>query len=389
MASVVKRVGKTGTSWQVKWRYSGRRTGAGQSVTLDSERDAKRLKAAVEVRGHMVYDTDPEVLDRSIIGIRPTTPGEQPAVGGPTFEAVMDEWLDQHEGRGSTVRTHRARKCQLSAWLAVPIESLTDSDAEALKNDLSKRGLAPRPALSTAKAVCTYAVKRRLIPGNPFATVKIHRPDLKAWHRLSEEDFALLIKHAKTGDMRLMIETAYESGLREGELCALKPERVIIRKGRAWLAVRLTATRTDDGGWATGEPKTDNGIRDVEIPLDLGQRLKAHGNKHWTFPSRTGRMLSPGTVQTRWRRLREKIAPLGFSVPEARFHDIRHTFASDALDAGADDLGVSRDVGHSSIQITHDIYGHPSERKGNERMQKLQAWRAQTAPADRHLKAVS
>jgi integrase len=88
----------------------------------------------------------------------------------------------------------------------------------------------------------------------------------------------------------------------------------------------------------------------TQLQLEAGQRWHEHG---LVFPSRVGTPRRPGNVWLSWKRLLSRAG-----LPDYKFHDLRHTAASLALAEGASLFHVSRLLGHSSISITADTYGH-------------------------------
>ena len=105
-------------------------------------------------------------------------------------------------------------------------------------------------------------------------------------------------------------------------------------------------------------PKTGNSIREVSIPQDAVELLKQEHAKHpsnpWVFPSgRTGEMYHPDSVVTLHKRILKDAG-----LEHIRFHDLRHTFATMALQNGVDVKTVSSMLGHYSAGFTLDTYAH-------------------------------
>jgi hypothetical protein len=99
-----------------------------ERVTWPSYKDIKRLKTAVESRGHMVRDTDLDVLDRSIVTGR-SRPSAKPDAG-PTFWAMYEQFMAEHPfHKPSTVRAYKFHIQQLSGWHDRPVKEITESDA--------------------------------------------------------------------------------------------------------------------------------------------------------------------------------------------------------------------------------------------------------------------
>ena len=103
--------------------------------------------------------------------------------------------------------------------------------------------------------------------------------------------------------------------------------------------------------------KTKNAYRTLPLSADAIDVLKAQKNKvgssEWVFPSPTGGPMSPDSVLHTLHRVLKRAR-----LPRIRFHDLRHTFATMALQNGVDVKTVSSMLGHYSAGITLDTYAH-------------------------------
>ena len=121
--------------------------------------------------------------------------------------------------------------------------------------------------------------------------------------------------------------TEITTGLRLGEICGLQWKDFDPQKGT--LEIRRTV-HTDEGGKvSTGETKTDQGKRDITLPPStaelLAKRKKRCSSKKWIFsdPSHPTQPMHP---QKAYRRMKELLEEA--RLPDIRFHDLRHTFAT-------------------------------------------------------------
>jgi len=152
---------------------------------------------------------------------------------------------------------------------------------------------------------------------------------------------------------------AVRTGLRMGELLALQWPDIDLQ-GR-FIEVRRNYTH-----WKVTTPKSGESRR-VDMSKELTQTLKdvllerqidagATGTEVplWVFPSETGGLLHPHNIRDRvFYGLLTKA-----KLRRVRFHDLRHTFASLLLQNGESPVYVREQMGHSSIQVTVDLYGH-------------------------------
>lgn len=152
-------------------------------------------------------------------------------------------------------------------------------------------------------------------------------------------------------------------GLRWGEAISLRRSRCDLLRARVEVAETLSEV---NGKWHWGEPKTYQ-RRTVVLPAFLKERLAAHlavevdgDSRALVFTSPTGKRIRHGWFCTRvWKPALE-----GARLPlDVRIHDLRHTSASLLISQGVHPRAVQAHLGHSSIAVTMDRYGHlfPSE----------------------------
>ena len=146
------------------------------------------------------------------------------------------------------------------------------------------------------------------------------------------------------------------TGLRRGELCGLMWTDFDAEKGT--LTVRRTLHNKEGGGYYVGETKTGAGRRIIKLPPSTVQLLserKRTSISQWIFPNpiHPEDPIMPNSGYTRMKKL---LAEAG--LPNMRFHDLRHTFATHALTSGVDAKTLSGILGHTKTSFTLDTYTH-------------------------------
>ena len=147
------------------------------------------------------------------------------------------------------------------------------------------------------------------------------------------------------------------AGLRRGELCALRWDDIDWgdgEHGRIWIRRAIS-------GGKVSTPKTKGSVRMIDVPGALLTNLKAYRrtcqdarDTDFLFRSAEGTQLDPDNLSKRI------FVPLvqRAKLPGVGLHTLRHTFASLLISHGESIKYVSRQLGHASIQITADTYGH-------------------------------
>lgn len=250
---------------------------------------------------------------------------------------------------------HRVRPSAVDGWLA----------------ELRRKGLSDstrRNAYTILRAVFDAAVKDRELADNPVAAVPRPRVEVKEAEYLTPEQVKLLLAAARDTRYGLLFEFLVNTGLRRGEALALK-WRSHVKEEDGWLKIRGTLTR-EDGELVITSTKTAKSRREVPITdrtaailQQLRARQVAERDRAGSQWNETGYVFTtafgePCDPRNALRAL--KVAAEQASLPSIGLHTLRHSAASTMLANGVPLKVVSEILGHSSISITGDIYGHVS-----------------------------
>jgi len=213
------------------------------------------------------------------------------------------------------------------------------------------------------------AVKASIIIRNPMDAVSAPSARGREERRaLTEEEIPALLGAAIGTRFDAPIRFTLATGLREGELLALKWEDVDWEAGT--VAIRRTLAYID-GKTVFGAPKTEHSRRTIELSAATVQLLRSHRAAQAThrlrlgpiwrehglvFPSLLG---TPWLARTFYRDYRAIVDRSGIEgAASVNWHTLRHTAATQWLRHGADVFSVSRRLGHASASFTMDCYGH-------------------------------
>ena len=146
------------------------------------------------------------------------------------------------------------------------------------------------------------------------------------------------------------------TGLRRGEICGLMWQDFDARNGV--LQVRRTLHNRKLGVDMLGKTKTRSGERTIVLPrstAEILRRRKENAITQWIFPDpvRPELPLSPNCAYTHMKAILHKAG-----LPDIRFHDLRHTFATHAIASGVDAKTLSGILGHTNASFTLDTYTH-------------------------------
>jgi integrase len=158
---------------------------------------------------------------------------------------------------------------------------------------------------------------------------------------------------------RSWVLVAGYGGLRWGELAALRVGDIDLDTGIVRVTKQLQEARSG-GGFHETAPKTSAGRRSVGLPPFVVDSLRAHIEAYTDGKPESRLFTTPEGTDLRdgnFRRREWKHATEGLSKPR-RIHDLRHTCASIAINAGVDIKQLQQQLGHATAAMTLDLYGH-------------------------------
>lgn len=164
----------------------------------------------------------------------------------------------------------------------------------------------------------------------------------------------------KDGGSGLAFVFDLATGLRLGELLAVSWEDIDIDAGVLKVSrniSRIMNMDTKKTEIMEGTPKTKAGQRSIPIPTSVLEMLKTYkpedARKGLLFPSSAGTPIEPRNMQRKFYNMVEKA-----EIDKANIHALRHTYCTRLLEGGVPPNTAKELMGHSSIQVTLDIYGH-------------------------------
>ena len=219
---------------------------------------------------------------------------------------------------------------------------------------------------TTIRKALDQAVKWHMVPRNVAEAVRAPRPAPKEMRTLSAEEARRFLEAARGDRLEALYMLAVTTGMRQGELLALKWQDVNLQSGT--LSVRRTITK-NGGRLLLGEPKTKKSRRTIQLTESVVGALREHlshqmeqierlgdlyQDEGFIFTSEVGTLINPTNLRKRsFVQLLQKA-----NVPRIRFHDLRHTCATLLFSRNVHPKHVQELLGHANIAITLDTYSH-------------------------------
>ncbi|MGH3004714.1 MAG: tyrosine-type recombinase/integrase [Gaiellaceae bacterium] len=279
-----------------------------------------------------------------------------------------ERWLASLERKETTVASYRSTVVYASELFGEKVvRRLQPEDVARLNLFLRERGVSASTRakhLRVLGACLAAAVAHGYAARNPVRQLpRAERPraERKEAAYFENEELPRLFAEISPGLPTTLLQLALKTGMRQGELLALTWADVDL--GEGLIRVRKTIT---DGHLSL--PKNHE-RRDVDLTADvvalLGGwwgELGRPGDERLVLPgdTRSG-YLVPATILRRElypAMARAGVPRTGPTGEKRTFHSLRHTFAKRALESGRQITWLSRHLGHSSLKVTTDIYGH-------------------------------
>ena len=273
----------------------------------------------------------------------------------------------------------------------IPLNKLTQSDLQKFYADLKKNGRKSkverygtgvsdrlvRSCHATCRTALQKAVDEKLISVNPAIGCKLPPKKAQEMQVLTHEEMRRFLIQSKQDDFYELALLELATGMRRGEICALKWSDLDFETGA--LHIQRQAYHVDHGV-VISEPKTKQSCRSIILPpsvLNVLRQYREAVDSEWMFPSpvKEGEPLNPNGVYRKMVKILDRA-----QCKRVRFHDLRHTFATTALEHGMDIKTLSAIIGHVSSATTLDIYSHITDEMQANAANKIEKRFAKNEP---------
>ena len=304
-----------------------------------------------------------------------------------TVAQWLDIWVAEYLNSVKPLTKHnynkQVQKHFKPALGAVRLDALDTHTIQRFYNSLSASGLSPKTvknlhgilhcALQQAIA-CDYLSRN---PADACKLPKVTKPEIKP---LEPVEIARLLKEAEQDDYCNLFIVAMFTGMRQGELLELAWECVDFKSGIITVKQQL---QCKDGNYFLETPKSGKNRTILPAPIVMDalrnqlqrqQKEQEQAGKMWdnqfnlVLTDALGKYLVRRTVVKHFKKISQRA---GIS-DDARFHDLRHSFAVSSLYAGDDIKTVQANLGHATAQFTLDVYGHVTQKMRQESANRMQ-----------------
>lgn len=350
-----------------------------------------------QVQRSITGKTQKEVLEKLRAITQDVSAGTYTAPSRLTVGQWLDIWLADYlsDAKPHTVASYatQVRVHLKPAFGAVGLAELSPHQIQRFYNSLDLSPKSVRNIHGILHSALEQAVEVGYIRYNPAHNRKLPRMVKKEVRPLHDDEVAAFLTAIHGHPFEAVYKIDLFTGMRQGEILGLTWDCVDFSAGTICINKQLQKQKQKGGGYVFATLKNDKARRIRPAPSVMDtlkahkaeqarQRLKAGplweagggvlnagewGNGGLVFTDDTGRHLAHVTVYKHFKRLVQSIG-----IDEARFHDLRHSYAVAALQSGDDIKTVQEALGHHTAAFTLDVYGHVSEQMKAESAARME-----------------
>ena len=249
----------------------------------------------------------------------------------------------------------------------------TDSYGDGLSNQMV------RACHFNCRSALEKAVQEGLIRVNPAIGCKLPPKKAREMQVLTHEELQRFLIQAKEEGYYELFLLELATGLRRGELLALQWDDLNFETGELFITKQVYRVK---GDLTISTPKTKASTRTIVLPPAVTAILREYQSRvhsRWMFPSpvKEDSSLDPATCRQRLHLILEHA-----QCKRVRFHDLRHTFCTAALENGMDVKTLSALLGHVSSETTLNIYSHITDNMRTEAAARIDRGIGKAKPDD-------
>lgn len=303
-----------------------------------------------------------------------------------TVGEFLDTWLAEYlvhlKPLSRQTYAEQVKKHIKPALGAVKLEKLDPHTIQRSYNGLTASGLSPK-TVKNVHGILHSAMQQALLNGlitvNPTNACKLPRvtkPDIRP---LEPDEIKALLREAQLDDYCNIFTAALFTGMRQGELLGLSWDCINFETGIITVRQQL---QCKNGEYFLETPKNGKSRTILPAPVvmealrkeqEKQQAARAFAGACWSnpwnlvFTDPIGKHLVRRTVVKHFKNVAKRAG-----IEDARFHDLRHSFAVTSLYAGDDIKSVQANLGHATAQFTLDVYGHVTQKMRQESADRMQ-----------------
>lgn len=315
-----------------------------------------------------------------------------------TLESWVLEFLEKYKSNELKITTYNSymllyRKHILNSKLGnMKLDNVKASHLQQFYNDKIKEGYSSKTVRSmevVINSALDKAFKLRIIKENPNLFTTIPKKKKYEAKVLTLEEVERILNEAKKEKIYPIVVTTLYTGLRKGEVMALKWDNVDFLERKIYVKnslCRVVEEIPDEKGCRRAtyqilEPKTKKSVRTIPMldevyealleqkrrqGIDKEKNKDIYDDQGFVFADEVGNYLAQRQFMTHYHDFLEK-----YAITNIRFHDLRHTFATLLIESDISIKIVQELLGHSNISTSMDIYTHVSDKKKEQAITQL------------------
>ena len=311
-----------------------------------------------------------------------------------TIAQWLDLWLEEYVKPSNKPLSYSTYKSRVETHIKkhlgkIKLTALNSTQVQSFYNHLLRvDALSPKTIKNVhgiLHKALDQAMKLRYIGFNPCDACILPRMEKKEIKPLNEAEIKEFLKLINDGEpLKDLYTVALFTGMREGEICGLSWSGVDFKQGTITVKQQLCREKEKGGKHYIATTKNSK-VRILTVApfvMDILRKVRKEQIKNrllvgtdWqnefdlVFTNELGHFVVPYTANKRFKRIATKLGR-----PDARFHDLRHTYAVTSLQEGDDVKTVQENLGHATASFTLDVYGHVSEKMKQESAKRMQSY---------------
>ena len=311
-----------------------------------------------------------------------------------TMARWLDVWLEEYVKPSNKPLSYLTYKSRVETHIKkhlgkIKLTALNSTQIQAFYNHMHRNdGLSPKTIKNVHGILhksLEQAIKLRYIGFNPCDACTLPRMEKREIKPLSEAEIKEFLRLIEEGEpLKDLYTVALFTGMREGEICGLSWSGVDFKNGTITVKQQLCRLKEKGGGHFIATTKNGKARTLTVAPfvMDILRNVRKEQLKNrllvgtdwqneWdlVFTNPLGHFVVPYTANKRFKSIVTKMGR-----PDARFHDLRHTYAVTSLQEGDDVKTVQENLGHATASFTLDVYGHVSEKMKQESAKRMQSY---------------